>query len=504
MSAVTIVAVGDTPGRVIDALADMGGAVSVARRCPELSGLLAACQSGLARVAVVADFAEDLTATLVDRLAAVGVGVVAVAADANQAARLRNIGAVTAARTASPELILEAVRQAVNDRKHPSGAGFAFSTEPRDLPGPDGTEDAETRAVGDVAAGDSPPGRDESQASLGNGFDPWAHAADPHPGPAPSAKRRGKRAVPGDARSGMLSKITRRHRARPGPTAGAVPEPRLIAVWGPVGSPGRTTLAVNLAAEYALLGRRVVAIDADTYGASMAATLGLLDESASFAQACRVADQGMLTVAELRRICAEVVFDGGSFALLTGLTRPDRWPELRAAAVDQVLQGARSVADVVVVDCGFCLERDEELSYDTVAPRRNAATLSALGQADVIYAVGTGDAIGIPRLIRAMAELPETCAGADIAVVLNKVRKKAAGHAPQRALEQAWARFGPAQPIAHHLPWDAEIIDQALLSGRLLLEIAPESALRRAIRDICCARDQQYSKTPVAKATAER
>jgi len=35
-----------------------------------------------------------------------------------------------------------------------------------------------------------------------------------------------------------------------------------------------------------------------------------------------------------------------------------------------------------VVDCGFSLEQDEELSFDTAAPRRNGATLATLLAAD--------------------------------------------------------------------------------------------------------------------------
>ncbi|NVM95548.1 chromosome partitioning protein [Arthrobacter sp. AETb3-4] len=277
---------------------------------------------------------------------------------------------------------------------------------------------------------------------------------------------------------------------------------RTLAVWGPIGSPGRTLLAVNMAGELAARGQRVMLVDADSYGASVAASLGLLDESASFAQACRVADQGLLTVAELARICSEVVCAGGTFSLLTGLTRSDRWPELRAAAVERVLQTARTMVDTVVIDCGFCLETDEELSYDTVAPRRNAATLAALAQADTIYAVGSADAVGIPRLIRALADLTEACAGSEVRVVLNKVRKKSAGGSPVKALEDAWQRFGPALPIGHVLPWDPDVPARALLEGQLLQELAPDSALRRAIRDICCAPVQGNHRTAVLSATA--
>ena len=60
-----------------------------------------------------------------------------------------------------------------------------------------------------------------------------------------------------------------------------------------------------------------------------------------------------------------------------------------------------------VVDTGFALERDEELSYDTMAPRRNGATLSALEAADVVLAVGAADPVGMQRLVRGLGELAE-------------------------------------------------------------------------------------------------
>ena len=60
---------------------------------------------------------------------------------------------------------------------------------------------------------------------------------------------------------------------------------------------------------------------------------------------------------------------------------------------------------VTVVDCGFGLEQDEELAYDTVAPRRNGATLAVLEPADVVLAVGSADPVGLQRLVRGLAEL---------------------------------------------------------------------------------------------------
>ena len=66
---------------------------------------------------------------------------------------------------------------------------------------------------------------------------------------------------------------------------------------------------------------------------------------------------------------------------------PDRWPELRPAALTMVWRVACRLVDVTVVDIGFCLEDDEELAYDTAAPRRNGAALLTLESADVVVAV---------------------------------------------------------------------------------------------------------------------
>lgn len=60
---------------------------------------------------------------------------------------------------------------------------------------------------------------------------------------------------------------------------------QVVAVWGPAGAPGRTTVAVNLAAELALGGREVVLVDVDTQAASVAQHLAILDEAPGVAAA---------------------------------------------------------------------------------------------------------------------------------------------------------------------------------------------------------------------------
>jgi MinD-like ATPase involved in chromosome partitioning or flagellar assembly len=259
---------------------------------------------------------------------------------------------------------------------------------------------------------------------------------------------------------------------RPPSTRGSV-----VAVWGPTGAPGRTTVAVTLADELSRLGSSSLLVDADVYGGVIAAVLGLLDESPGFAAACRQSAASRLDPEALAALCWAVT---PSFRVLTGVPRPERWPELRPTAVESVLTAARTVADYTVVDCGFCLEADEELSFDTMAPRRNGATLAVLDAAEVVLAVGSADPIGIQRLVRGLSELRDAEVAAPVWVVLNKVRRSVVPGDPPSELSAALDRFAGRRPAAL-LPNDQPSLDAALVAGKTLGEVRPASPLRQSV-----------------------
>ncbi|HAP90326.1 MAG TPA: chromosome partitioning protein [Arthrobacter bacterium] len=426
---IPVVTVGQAREDVVGGLERLHGPVTVVRRCAELTELLAACQSGLARAAVVADGCEGLTASLVDRLGAVGVAIIALTDDADEAARLRGIGVASALTGVESAALAGRIAEVV----------------------------AQLTGTATVA-------------TFGSGL--------------------------GDTSSALRQRPADQADVPPASGAG-----KIIAVWGPAGSPGRTFVAANIAGELAADGKSVLLIDADSYGASIAAVLGLLDESAGIAQACRLADQGLLDADALLKVATPVTTKLGTFRVLTGITRADRWTELRAAALSLVLERAKEVADVVVVDTGFCLEADEELSFDTMAPRRNAATLRSLELADTVYAVGAADPVGVPRLVRGLAELELAVPHVSPVVVMNKVRAAAVGRSPERQLKDAWGRYGPSSQIAAFLPADSPAADAALLSGSLLLETAPDSKLRHAIAELVCAPVQRSSRSSVFSST---
>ena len=85
----------------------------------------------------------------------------------------------------------------------------------------------------------------------------------------------------------------------------------VLAVWGPTGAPGRTTVAATLADELARLGSASLLVDADVYGGVVAAMLGLLDESPGFAAACRQAAASRLGPETLAELCWAVTPTAG-------------------------------------------------------------------------------------------------------------------------------------------------------------------------------------------------
>lgn len=261
---------------------------------------------------------------------------------------------------------------------------------------------------------------------------------------------------------------------------------RVVAVWGPAGSPGRTTASIALAAELALLGKRVALVDADTTSAAVAPALGLLDESPGFAAAARLARAGSLTVDELDRIGRQVPTMGGALRVLTGIGRSSRWPELGGDRVTEVLERCRDWAEATVVDVAASLERDEAISSDLFAPRRHAATLAVLEHADDVVAIAGGDTVGIARLVRALPELLELVPQARVRVVVNKVRASAIGLAPEAAVQETLRRLAAVTPEACW-PFDGRAADAALLEGRPLVDVAGRSRLRRRVQEFAGA-----------------
>lgn len=489
---ISVVTLGTSTWPLVDRLERLHGDVTVVRRCLDLAELLACAHTRMAHVALVAEGAEELTASLLDQLETDDLRVLVV--EGHDESRVQRLGVGSVPPDATGEELARIITRAMlGPARSPSSVRDDGAGAPGERPAPEreaasrGTSSkgmASKAAVSNSAAATDAPadgpasregaaGRAAGRAVAKSASSPDSTHGEGHIGPDAAGLGSGA-AVPG----GSSGDPATAHDLDDSDALDHAEACRVIAVWGPMGAPGRTVTSLNLAAELALLGRRVLLVDADTYAASVAASLGMLDEAAGLAQACRLADQARLDREGLRRCASTVSVAGASLDVLTGITRYDRWPEIRGSALDLVLDRARKDYDTVVVDTASGLESDEEISSDFMAPRRNAGTLTAVAAADVVIALGAADTLGVPRLVKALPDLLDAAPDARIVVVMNKLRAAATGRSAAESVREAWERFSPGHPVAHTLSWDAKACDDALLAGAVLSETAPRSTLR--------------------------
>lgn len=256
---------------------------------------------------------------------------------------------------------------------------------------------------------------------------------------------------------------------------------RVIAVWGPQGSPGRSTVAIELAVELARTGRSTALVDADTVAPSLALLLGLGDDAPGIAAACRRAERGVLDGAELTRLSMRIGSGGDGVQVLPGISRPNRWPELTSARVRATLSACRQWSEETVVDVSSAFDADEEVTYDLIGPRRHDATSAALQEADLIVAIAAADPLGISRFLRDHAEVRRLTAPAPVAVVVNQVRPGPLGIDARGQVRRTLERFAGITDVTF-LPFDRRAADAALLHARPVTDVAPRSSFVAGVR----------------------
>jgi MinD-like ATPase involved in chromosome partitioning or flagellar assembly len=253
----------------------------------------------------------------------------------------------------------------------------------------------------------------------------------------------------------------------------------LVAVWGPKGAPGRTTVAVNLAFEAAPLAGETLLVDADTYGGSVAQALGFLHDYPGLAWAARLAGRGELDAPRLWQATRRAAPEGPR--VLAGLPRAELWTEVRPSTWESLLQLFRVAFPLTILDLGFCLEEDEELLYDQVRFRRNAVSRSAIANADLLVAVARADPVGLHDFIRAWQQLGELGIPGDrVRLVVNQVRGGLFGGDPASQIRAALARYLGIEPAAF-VPYDRAALDAALMAGQALAEARPGAPAQQAL-----------------------
>ncbi len=194
-------------------------------------------------------------------------------------------------------------------------------------------------------------------------------------------------------------------RQRSSPKTATITATQLITVWGPIGSSGKSTIALNLAYELSLLGQRVILLDLDTHCPSLTHLLPVEIPTAGVAGAARLIRQGRFTPEELDRLSVTVKHKRNQIRLLPGLASATRWPELTPDTIHQLIRVASINFDYIIVDVASPLE--DELTHPSSPTTRNNVSRTAISISAQCLVVLSDSVLSVSRYLNEFAKLEE-------------------------------------------------------------------------------------------------
>ena len=254
-------------------------------------------------------------------------------------------------------------------------------------------------------------------------------------------------------------------------------EGQVIAVVSGKGAPGKTTVAIGLAAALGNAGRRVVLVDADLRGGNVGPYLDLDPRLGLVGLAF-----GGNGISERVRIEDELQ-EGPGFAVLTGVERPETSSSVSVELLAATVIALRRRFDVVVADAGQAIP--------VIQP---PATDSLLRLADRVLVVTCGDLVSLWNARAAVRHLREGLGLAPeaMAVVLN--RREGRGRYGMTEVERALA-----VPVLAAVPEDRRAARRAVEA-----QLPITTAGGRAARELRGLADRLTAEPAATGAPARR
>jgi len=261
----------------------------------------------------------------------------------------------------------------------------------------------------------------------------------------------------------------------------------VLAIWGPAGSPGKSTIAINLASELTLAGEKVLLIDLDTLAPSLALGLGLVDTPAGLSACLRLAEQNRLSLEEFNRLTLSIALGRNELRFMSGLSSPHRWPEVTAERFEKLLQDLNGVVDHVVLDLAQATSFKSNLVHpsnmNSMDFNRDTLLQSVLSKAGKVVLVSGSDPIAAQRFLLAREFLSELDSTIDPFVVVNRFRTGALGNRAKDELEQTYLSLAKLR-VDVFIPEDRDNLDKAMLNGLPLALLKRSSPARVAIAEL--------------------
>lgn len=179
-------------------------------------------------------------------------------------------------------------------------------------------------------------------------------------------------------------------------------EPQIFAVWGPHGSPGKSTIALNLAFEISQT-KRTLLVDLDLTAPAQSLLLGINEPAPGLTAVARLIRQGRFNAEELQRLSIQIKHKSSKLRLLPGLSTPNRWNEITEDTVIQLFRIAKLDFECIVLDLSSSLE--ENLITPQSPTTRNGATRAALTHATQIVTVIKNTKVSLQNYANQFIEL---------------------------------------------------------------------------------------------------
>ena len=230
----------------------------------------------------------------------------------------------------------------------------------------------------------------------------------------------------------------------------------LVAVLGPKGGTGKTTIATNLAADLAIRGRETLLVDLDLQFGDVGVVLGVKPEHTIY----DLATAGGTMDAERLRGFTGRSRDGVN--VLLAPVRPDQADAVTAEHITAILDLARTTYDVVIVD---------------TPPAFTAGVIAAVDQADLIVMLGSFDLPGLKNMKLGMETLQMMdVPSSRILPVLNRANTKVG-----LLVTDVTKVLGRAPEVA--VPSDRGV-PQSVNASRPIICMQPKSGPARSFRTI--------------------
>ena len=243
--------------------------------------------------------------------------------------------------------------------------------------------------------------------------------------------------------------------------------PGLVCVWGTNGSPGRSSVAINLSFSLASKNFPTLLVDLDAIVPSLAPALGLVSEVPGVSSLVHDALKGRLSQESIEKNVIEV---NPGLHVLTGISNPKRWPELRTEGLIQVLKLCSQMYANIICDLSAVLPESTDSSLNDLDIFRRfdhiPRVLEISARNIFVLSATPLSLIRASEALEALQEINKT----EPLIILNKVNEINLGQKYESTVEAILGRWVNSGSI-YRIPDRPEIFAESWMRAESVQEL---------------------------------